>query len=125
MLLVSGGVIRRYQWHVRVINVFRRSTYMLTRYSVYASIVYFQQGAHSIFQRRRYFRGWRLTFEWTAAASNGATLRSSSVTGFKSPLSPDDASPALLVTYQGKTQQLEEGKPLTFDDCPLISVALA
>ncbi len=87
--------------------------------------LYFQQGAHSIFQHCRYFRGWRLTFEWTAAASNGATLRSSTVTGFKSPLSPDDASPALGVTFQGKTQQLEEGKPLTFDDCPPISVALA
>ena len=74
---------------------------------------------------RSYFRGWRLTFEWTSAASNGAAQPYSSVVGFKSPLNPDDAPPALAVTYQGKTLPLLEGKPLSFDNCTSIVVELA
>ncbi len=75
--------------------------------------------------RRRYFRGWRLTFEWTSAASNAAPLPYSSVVGFKSPLNPDDTPPALAVAYQGKTLPLQEGKPLSFDNCASIAVQLA
>ena len=75
--------------------------------------------------RCRYFRGWRLTFEWTTSTSAGQPLPTSTVTGFKSPLSPDDASPALAVAYQGKSLELREGEPLSFDGCPAVAVVLA
>jgi hypothetical protein len=77
----------------------------------------------SLTLRCRYFRGWRLTFEWTSANSNGSL--SSTISGFKSPLNPDDAPPALAVEYQGKSIPLLEGKPLSFVDCPAIAVGLA
>jgi hypothetical protein len=47
------------------------------------------------------------------------------VTGFKSPLNPGDAAPALALLFQGKSMQIQEGKPLSFQGCPLLTVVLA